>query len=249
MMGVRSAVLAAILGAVALRPSACGGRDLSAPEVVAKARAALPRSGVAWIQITVTSPTGVSRTRTVERRFQRGEDELRTWIRALAPIDVAGVELLLLDRAGRVDEMSLYLPAFKRVNTVSGSSRGLGSALVYEDLEVLEGLSSDPARVVVRPDAWVVDAFPPLHSAYTRVRTTYRRHDLLAERVELYDAEGRAKVIEVLRSERRGGYVLPVDVQISQRDGSETRLEVLQAWLDVPVSDETFTRAFLERER
>ena len=81
------------------------------------------------------------RTQTSQLRSRRETDKVSSYIEVKSPSDVAGVKLLMIDHESATDEQLTYLPQFKRVNRISGSSRKgafIGSDFSYEDLDIRE---------------------------------------------------------------------------------------------------------------
>jgi hypothetical protein len=245
-------LLALLLSLSALAPSA---QAQTADEVIAKAREANRiDSSLQTIKMTIVARNGLERLREVELRSRREGELTKSYWRIMAPADVAGTQLLLIDNPGQLDEQLLYLPSFKRVNLVSGSARKgsfVGSDFAYEDFEIREAAVGTHSIVEDSAQQWVIETALTGESSYTRVRTTIRRSDLVIQKVEFYDATGLIKVLEVKRTLKEGGVTLPIETEmVNVQKGSRTRLEIVSHRLNVPreeLPDETFTRAFLER--
>jgi hypothetical protein len=228
----------------------------TADEVVAKARAAnRVDSSIQAIKMTVVGKSGAERSRELELRSRREGEVSKTYFRLTAPSDVAGTQLLLVDNPGQTDELMLYLPAYKRVNRVSGSSRRgsfVGSDFAYEDFEVREASAGKQTLVEETPEAWVIDtALDDADSSYTKIRSTIRKSDLVAEKIEFYNKDGLLKVLEVKKTAKDGTVSLPVETEMTnvQKD-TKTRLVIVSHKLNIgkeDLPDETFTQSYLER--
>lgn len=228
----------------------------TAEEVVAKARAAnRVESSIQTIRMTVVGKSGGERSRELELRSRREGDVSKTYFRLTAPSDVAGTQLLLVDNPGQSDSIMLYLPAYKKVNRVSGASRRgsfVGSDFAYEDFEVREAAAGQHTLVEDKADAWVIDtALNDADSSYTKVRATIRKSDLVAERIEFYDKDGLLKVLEVKKTVKDNGVSLPVETEMTNvQKNTHTKLVIVSHKLNVSktdLPDETFTQSYLER--
>jgi hypothetical protein len=227
----------------------------TADEVIAKARAANRiDSSLQTIQMTIVAKNGLERQREIELRSRREGELTKSYFRILAPSDVAGTQLLLIDNPGQLDEQMLYLPAFKRVNMVSGSARKgsfVGSDFSYEDFEIREAAVGTHSLAEDTATTWVIETALTGESSYKKVRTTINKADLVIQKVEFYDSNGLLKVLEVKRTQKDGTITLPVETEMMNvQKGTKTKLLILSHKLNVPkteLPDDTFTRSYLER--
>lgn len=232
-------------------------RAETADEIIERARSAnRVDSSIQTIKMTVVGKSGSERTRELELRSRREGDVSKTYFRLLAPADVAGTQLLLVDNPGQLDEQMLYLPAYKRVNMVSGSSRRgsfVSSDFSYEDFEVREAAAGSHTLVEDKADTWVIDtSLTDSDSSYSKIRATIRKSDLVAERIEFYDRKNELlKVLTVKKTAKDGAVSLPVETEMQNvQKGTHTMLEIVSHKLNVSredLPDDTFTRAYLER--
>lgn len=235
--------------------SSTPARAETADEVIAKARAANRiESSMQTIKMTIVAKNGVERNRDVELRSRREGDITKSYFRILSPSDVAGTQLLLIDNPGQLDEQLLYLPAFKRVNLVSGSSRKgsfVGSDFSFEDFEIREAAVGKHSLVEDTAASWVIETSMPSDSSYVKVRTTINKSDLVISKVEFFDSSGLLKVLEVKKTVKDGAISLPLETEMTNvQKGTHTKLEITSHKLNVPkteLPDDTFTRAYLER--
>lgn len=85
--------------------------------------------------MTLTNKKG--KTRSCTLRSISKNDGARQIIWFLSPADDKGVALLKIEHKNKLDEMHIWLPAFKRVRRIAPSKRSnsfMGSDLSYEDL-------------------------------------------------------------------------------------------------------------------
>lgn len=230
-------------------------RAETADEVVAKARAAnRVDSAVQTVRMTIVSKSGSERVRELELKSRRDGEVVKTYLKLTSPSDVAGTQLLLVDNPGKVDEQLLYLPAYKRVNHISGSARKgsfVGSDFSYEDFEIRAAAEGSHTLVEETAEAWVIETTPSEGSQYAKIRAHIGKADLVARKVEFFDAAGPVKVLEVKRTVVENGVTLPVETEMSNvSKGTRTRLEITKHQLNVGqdlLPDATFTSAFLEQ--
>lgn len=228
----------------------------TADEVVKKAQEAnRVDSSIQTVKMTIVKKSGPEQVRELELRSRREGEVSKTYMRLVSPSDLAGTQLLLVDNPGKRDEQLLYLPAYKRVNMVSGSARKgsfVGSDFAYEDFEVREAAAGAHTMVEDAADHWVIDtALSGSDTSYTKIRATIGKADLVLRKVEFYDATGLLKVLEVKRTEKDGAVTLAVETEMTNvQKGTHTTLEILSHKLNVTkeqLPDDTFTRAYLER--
>lgn len=231
-------------------------RAETADEVIAKVRAAnRVESSVQTVKMTVVNKNGGQQTREIELRTRREGDVVKTYMKLLAPSDVAGTLFLMVDNPGKVDEQYQCLPAFHRVNLISGASRKgsfVGSDFTFEDLEIREAAAGTHTLASDTPEAWVIDTQLAPGGAYSKIRSTIHKSDLIIHKVEFFDTAGAAvKVLDVQQTAKEGTVTLPVRTQMTNlQKGTKTLLEITKHRIGVPkteLPDDTFTRAFLER--
>jgi hypothetical protein len=209
------------------------------------------------VRMTVSPAKGAPVQREFEVHVRRDADAVRSWTRLQAPADLAGTQLVVVDRPDAVDDLLVYLPALKRVSRISGRARSgafLSSDFSFEDLEI-SGVEGAQHRLVPgSPEAWVIESRLPPGSTYEFVRSTLRRADLLPVEVA-YHAPGGAplKVLRVLEEVQIGGRAYPRVLEMAHlQRGSRTRLEILEQRADLPATafpDEMFTAAWMEAHR
>jgi hypothetical protein len=114
----------------------------------------------------------------------------RWWADVVAPDDVVGVWGTL----GPDPPVVIYLPAYSRYADAQGSGRVLGTALTFGDVAQLA--SFPPATSAVASlSGWELTS--PAADPYRRVRTRVRRWDLRVDRIELDDARGPVRRIDL----------------------------------------------------
>ena len=228
----------------------------TADEVVSRAQQANQvSSSVQAVTMTNVSKGGSKQTRNLELKSRRSEGRVATYLHVLTPADQAGTKMLMIDHAEKADEQMVYLPAFKRTNRISGSSRKgsfVGSTFSYEDLDIREAAEGEHAMFEERDDAWVIDTVPADSPQYSKVRSEISKADLVARRITFFDKKGREfKVLTVQETKQLGEVTLAVrTVMRNVLRGTSTELLVTDVKLDLSqaeLPEDTFTQTYLER--
>ncbi len=230
-------------------------RAETADQVIERARAANQvQSAVESLRMTINSKGGGSRVKEFELKSRRDADTNKSLLRVTAPSGEAGTLLLTLDHTTAADEQMMYMPAFKRVNYISGDAKKgafMGSDFSYEDLAIRDAAASGWTMAEDGAEAWILEGTGAQGSAYTKIRLHVLKSNLLVNKVELFDGKGLLKVLEVKRTETENGVTIPVEtVMTNVQKGSSTTIEVTAHQLNVGqdvLPDETFTKAYLER--
>lgn len=227
----------------------------TAEEVIASARAANQvTSAIESLHLTIVSKSGQERVKDLELRSRRDGTTNKSYLKVTAPSAEAGTQLLMIDHPDQADEQMMYLPAVKRVNYISGSGKKnafLGSDFTFEDLEIRQAASTGWTLAEDNADAWVLETTPTGESSYTKIRLFIQKATHLIAKVELYDASGLKKLLEVKKTAVDNGITLPVETVMTDLvKGTHTRIEITAHQLNVGTDvlpDETFTKAYLER--
>jgi hypothetical protein len=205
----RVAVLCAFVVALALGDHAARASD--EPDASPFARCGNPhpesRSGRAVLKVeTRDGADEITRSR-ARLSWSQSDDELRVRLRMLAPDEVAGSTLLLIEAAGEKPEAYAYLPEVDKVKRVGGRHLRkplFGTTLTYADLARARGVQAregEPGHV----EAWSEQDLDgrPAWRLETRVGreqivTWLDRERCVVLRSELIDRKGRlARRIEV----------------------------------------------------
>jgi len=79
----------------------------------------------AKIDMTITEKNGATRSRTITMTTKSYPDGMeKRFIRFLAPADVRGTSMLVIDNKTTSDEMWIYLPALKKIRRIVSSEKG-----------------------------------------------------------------------------------------------------------------------------
>ena len=231
-------------------------RAETADEVVAKAREANQvASSIQTVKMTIVSKSGSERVRDLELRSRRDGDTVSSFIEIQSPSDVAGTRMLMIDHPDQTDEQLLYMPAYKRVNRISGAGRKgsfVGSDFTFEDMEIRQAAEGEHTLIEETDELWVIETIPTDSPQYSKIRSHIGKADHLARKVEFFDTKGEAvKVLEVGKTVKEGSVTIPLESTMSNvQKGTKTLLEITAHRLNVSAEElpaETFTAAFLER--
>jgi hypothetical protein len=254
----RSQVLAKLLGFMAAftvisRPAQA---ETTPREIVEKSEALRQiDNSIQQMKMTLVSKTGSTRVREFELKVRRDDDAVRSHTRFLAPADVAGTAMVIVDHPDTVDEQLLYVPALKRVTRISGRARSgsfLGSDFSFEDLEINNADAAVHTLMSETAEQWVIETHPGEDSSYDRIVSTVRKSDYLPIKVDYFDAKNTAlKTLTVTDTLDAGGATYPkTSEMVNHKKGSKTLLQIQEYRVDVPAEelpDSLFSQTALER--
>jgi outer membrane lipoprotein-sorting protein len=236
--------------------SVVGAADRSAKEILEDARRRYRvENAVQTMKMTLVSRSGKERVRELEIKVRRDGDILSSYTRFLAPSDVAGTQLVLVDHPGQDDDQLLYLPALERVTRISGKARSgsfMGSDFRYSDFELDTGAGSTHALLEENAEWWVVETSCGPGEPDARFVTHVSRADSLPRRVEWFDDTGAlTRRMTVEQVDVKDGVPVPTLSRMEDlKRETSTRLEITTIDLGVTaeqVPDEVFTTAYMER--
>lgn len=243
-------VLIAAVGVTSAQNSSNKGNDVL--ERIREQRDKLPYEQSELVMV-MQNANGRTRERSLRIWSHSTDDRSRLMILFDTPADVRGTGLLSLSD-GSGTSQKLYLPATRRVQTVSTSNRGdkfLGSDFTFEDLGdvnhddfTYETLSEQGSRMVVRATPKSGKSF-----SYAFAEHTVDTSKLLLVGSTFYDQAGKpirvltaGEAVEARPGIWRNNSMTMKDVQ----RGSQTTLR----WKDRQfgsISDTYFTERFLQR--
>lgn len=213
------------------------------------------RTGTAVLDLTARDgDQGLARSR-ARLSWSEGEGQLRLRLQMLAPAEVAGSSILLIESEGEDPAAWAWLPEIRKVRRVGGRHlrRPLfGTNLRYDDLERVRGLAGGPDPAAWREEdyrgrpAWRIEA----HDAAGAVVTWLDRERCVPLRSEATDRGGRlARWVEVSSRAAAAGAFVPESLVVRDVLGrSETRVEVETLELGAAPPETAFDPAFLGRD-
>ncbi len=108
-------------------------------------------------ELTVSKDGAVQRTILATFAGQRGGGGFMLNIGVLEPADLSGTAVLLREQGKDRDDLKLYLPALRRVRTVTGAMAGedlLGTDFSYRDIKQVYGAFDDADAQLLEAGAW-----------------------------------------------------------------------------------------------
>ncbi|MGH9460056.1 MAG: outer membrane lipoprotein-sorting protein [Vicinamibacteria bacterium] len=191
-------------------------------------------------------------------RLERGEGELRSFIRFTAPAQIDGVSLLTHDEAGATSQQWLYLPELGKTRRIAASGNGgrfVGSDYFYEDLQDRE-VALDEHRYLGEKDldgtiCAVLESIPreSKNSVYSKRVAWIHRDSQIPLQILFYDsnAESPVKIFRVHKIEKMQGYWTVMDSTMRDvKTGHKTRIVVRKIRYDLALPEELFGVGGLE---
>ncbi len=130
----------------------------SASAVLGCAAANAPENSFQQVaELTVSMDEVVQRRILATFAGQRGKKGFLLNIGVLEPADLAGTAVLLREQGGDRDDLKLYLPALRRVRTVTGAMAGedlLGTDFSYRDIKQVYGAYDDAGAELLEAGSW-----------------------------------------------------------------------------------------------
>lgn len=251
--------------ALALPAGAALAQDtLSAEQLLDKALAKSQvgfQQGTAVLEMTIVSPRGEAKKRSLAIKAMRGEGGLlRSLVRFQRPAEVAGIAFLVREKKDALPDQYVYVPAAKVVRQIAAgnaSSSFFGSDFTYADLMPLPASERDKVKLTKLADtsvggqpAYVVEAIPQFEgSPYSKLVTYVHKEHLVPLKVEFFDPQGKQlKVLSVKKLKKVKDELLPVHLVMKNvQQGSRTELEITNPDPDAKLSDSDFTEEAMQR--
>ena len=212
----------------------------------------------AEITLVTTDKAGAAKTRKMSMASKKIGGKVSSLVRFRAPPDVAGIALLAVEGgAGKADELTLYLPAFKRTRRVAQGQRGSSFAdtdFSYADFSRGGGSVNEdagkrlPDEKLLEREVYVVEGPAETGSPYATVRGFFEKKTFLPLRIEMLDKDGsKLKTYSVKKLTEVSGRTLAGEaVMENHKTGSATSITLDKVEVGAP-PDELFTERGLER--
>ena len=172
-----------------------------------------PRDLTNTTNMILTNSRGKTRTHTMISKSMDGNKKQIIWF--LEPKDDKGVAFLKIEHDDKVDEMRMWLPAFKKVRRISSKKKGdafMGSDLSYEDLSSRELNENDYNRMEDEPvngiDCYVLEIIPKKEakSSYTKHVSWIDMSTLTTVKENSFDKRGKLHKTKEFRYGQMGDY-------------------------------------------
>jgi hypothetical protein len=262
-------VVTAVCGLVLLLSSTTASaagphpRELDANEIVEKALSKGSvgfKQGVARLQMTLVTPRGEQKSRSLEIKAMRGKDGmLRSMVRFTKPAEVNGTTFLVVEKKDALPDQYVFVPKAKRVRPITAgnaSSSFFGSDFTFADLMPLPMSEKDKVDVQKLPDSdvggqpvYVLQVTPKIEGApYGRVVAYVHKELLLPLKIEFFDnARAPLKTMRVKKLQKVGTEQVPVEVEMKAESGSRTELVLEQVDPQAPLTEADFTEEAMQR--
>jgi len=181
-----------------------------------------------------------------------GDNTISIIVRFLSPADVKGVTLLSI-KGG--EKIYLYMPAYRKVRRIAGSSKKekfMGTDFSYEDLSQSYGREDYEATLLSEDEENYYLELRPLEedSDYSRLVMTVDKEKFYFKKIEFYDLEGNLwkelQVLEVEEDEEGKINILKMSFK-DLKENHETRMETIKHEENIPLPDEFFSVRTIQR--
>src|ERR1041385_2751461 len=248
---VAAALFAAVTSIVAVPAFAAGGdAKAAAAPAGGKADALTPedivkkaldkgavgfKQGTATLKMTIVSPKGEAKERSLDIQAMRGEDGmLKSMVKFTKPADVNGTAFLVVKKKDALPDQYVYTPKMKVVRRIAAgnaTSTFFGSDFTYGDLMPLPMSEKDKVKIDRKEDGdiggqpvYVLEVTPKVEGApYGKVVAYVHKEFLVPLKIEFYDTAGKAlKTLRVRKLQKVNNEQVPVDVEMKAESGSRT---------------------------
>jgi outer membrane lipoprotein-sorting protein len=210
------------------------------------------------LKMNLINKAGDKRVREVVACQKDYGNDTKTIMIFQSPADVKGTGYLSweYDDQTKKDDRWLYLPALRKVRRISGNSSNeyfMGTDFTYDDLG---GRNIDEeSHTLLREEAiegrkcWVVKSSPKQKGFEYTQKTLWIAKDLdLALKVEYFNKRGLLKTLEVKELTQIDGiWAAQKLIMVNKQEGHTTVLEYFDLKYNVPLPDDLFRTAVLER--
>lgn len=208
------------------------------------------------LKLTLIETNGTQRERRIQTLTKTVGDDTSSITVFLSPESVRNTRFLTKETNGQ-SEQYIYLPALKRVKRIASSEEGgsfMGSDFSYADMASTTYDTDEAVHTIIAEDGdtYTVQSVPNKKNVYGKNVVVVNKANFLPLRVEFYDLDGKT-LLKTLVTEQQDYVgsrpITKVMVMTTVASGHATRIEILQARYDMPISDNYFTLKYLETGR
>lgn len=249
--------------AAALAPVAVHAAEPSAEDIVQQAlsKGAVGfKQGTASLQMTIVTPKGEAKARSLEIKAMRGGDGLlRSLVRFTTPADVNGTSFLVVEKKDALPDQYVYVPKAKVVRRIAAgnaSSSFFGSDFTYADLMPLPMSEKDKVAINRLPDGdvggqavYVIEVVPKIEGApYGKLIAHVHKTLLVPLKIEFFDAQkAPLKTLRVKKLQKVNNEQVPVEVEMKAESGSRTELTLEKVDPNAKLAESDFTEEAMQR--
>jgi hypothetical protein len=178
--------------------------------------------------------------------------ESKSMLRFVAPPEVKGVSLLIVNHPDRASDQWMWRPNIgrdQRIALQDRSTRFFGTDFSFEDLEERDVNQFDFKLLADEGAQWKIESRPRKSSQYTYSYLWVKKDNYTLTKVEAYQKKGLARVIEYRDFEQvKGIWTARTTEVFDAARKSRTTLKFDKLEYDVPLKDDQFTVQALRRE-
>jgi hypothetical protein len=178
--------------------------------------------------------------------------ESKALLRFIAPPEVKGVALLIVNHPDRASDQWMWRPAIGREQRISlqdRSTRFFGTDFSFEDLEERDVDQFDFKLLADDAGQWKIDSRPRKSSQYTYSYLWVKKENYTITKAEMYNKSGLVRVIDYRDFEQvHGIWTARTTEVLDVKRKSRTVLKFDKLDYDVPLKDDQFTVGALQRE-
>jgi len=196
---------------------------------------------------------GGSRVATKSWIFQRmgSFGNSKSVLRFIAPADVKGVGLLIVNHPDRASDQWMWTPSIgrdRRIALQDRSTRFFGTDFSFEDLEERDVDQFDFKLLADEGAAWKIESKPRKKSQYAYSYFWIKKDNYTFVKVEAYDGKGLVRVIDYKDYKQSAGIWTAHTTEVfDMRRNSRTILKYGKLEYNLPFKDDEFTLQALRR--
>jgi len=208
------------------------------------------------LKLTLIEANGTQRERRIQTLSKTVGDETSSITVFLSPESVRNTRFFSKEANGQTEQY-IYLPALKRVKRIASSEEGgsfMGSDFSYADMASTTYDTDEAIHTLIGEDTttYTVQSVPNKKTVYGKNVVVVDKSNFLPLKVEFYDLDQKT-LLKTLVTEQQDYVgtrpITKVLTMTTMATGHATRLEIVQARYDMPISDNYFTQRFLETGR
>ncbi|MEA1986042.1 MAG: outer membrane lipoprotein-sorting protein [Candidatus Marinimicrobia bacterium] len=214
-----------------------------------------PKDSKSNTTMILTNKNGKTQSKTI-RSIQK-DDNKKQIIWFLSPARDKGVAFLKLEHKNRDDEMSLWLPAFKKIRKIRTSDKGdsfMGSDMSYEDMTTRD-LDEYNYELLDDENLNGTDCFVLKSKAKPKAKSTYKyiiswidKTKLTIVKEKFYDNNNKLHKVKTVKFKKIDGYETPTEFLVKDvQKNHKTKVKITDIELDTNVKDDLFQEKNLKR--
>ena len=214
------------------------------------------------ITLTITEKSGATRVRKVNMVAKTFGGTEKRMMKFLAPADVRGTAMLIIDNKDVQDDMWIYLPALRKTRRIVSNEKGksfMSSEFTNADMTSGRGVDF---KIRHMPESgnnglWVIESVPVSDDiadeyGYSRKVTWLDRDDLKIKKIDFYNFDGTLfKTIEIRATQPKPagkeGYIMTDMYAVNYLNGRSSRVLFEQVNTSADIPDNTFIADNLSR--